>query len=227
MCRRVLAERFPDSRDPRPRSSSVGEPGRGATPATAGCSIPSTARRTTRTACRSSARRSALEIDGALEVAAIYDPTRRELFTAERGGGAYLNGAPLRVSSAVGADRRAARHRLPVRRARATPTRSLGLFGEFVTARAGRAATRVGRARSGYVAAGRFDGVLGRQPPAVGRGGGKPARGRGGRTGVGHGRHAVRRPRTGHVLAATPGLQAPMLETIREFRAARSRNRTT
>jgi myo-inositol-1(or 4)-monophosphatase len=41
----------------------------------------------------------ALEIDGVAEVAAIYDPTRRELFTAERGGGAYLNGRPLRVSS--------------------------------------------------------------------------------------------------------------------------------
>jgi myo-inositol-1(or 4)-monophosphatase len=42
----------------------------------------------------------ALEIDGVPEVAAIYDPNRKELFTAERGGGAFLNGAPLRVSSA-------------------------------------------------------------------------------------------------------------------------------
>src|SRR5262252_246874 len=32
-------------------------------------------------------------------VAAIYDPSRRELFTAERGGGAWLNGAPMRVSA--------------------------------------------------------------------------------------------------------------------------------
>jgi myo-inositol-1(or 4)-monophosphatase len=32
--------------------------------------------------------------------------------------------------------------------------------------------------------------------------------------------------RSGHVLAATPGLQAPMLDTIRAFRAGRSRNRT-
>ena len=43
----------------------------------------------------------ALEIDGVAEVAAIYDPTRKELFTAERGGGAFLNGKPLRVSSAT------------------------------------------------------------------------------------------------------------------------------
>ena len=41
----------------------------------------------------------ALEIDGVAEVAAVYDPTRRELFTAERGGGAYLNGQPLKVST--------------------------------------------------------------------------------------------------------------------------------
>ena len=41
----------------------------------------------------------ALEIDGVAEVAAVYDPNRRELFTAERGGGAFLNGRPLRVSA--------------------------------------------------------------------------------------------------------------------------------
>ncbi len=44
----------------------------------------------------------ALEIDGVAEVAAVYDPNRKELFTAERGGGAFLNGTPLRVSSARG-----------------------------------------------------------------------------------------------------------------------------
>ena len=42
----------------------------------------------------------ALEVAGVAEVAAVYDPNRRELFTAERGGGAFLNGSPLRVSSA-------------------------------------------------------------------------------------------------------------------------------
>lgn len=40
----------------------------------------------------------ALEIDGAPVVGAVYDPNRRELFTAERGQGAWLNGEPLRVS---------------------------------------------------------------------------------------------------------------------------------
>jgi myo-inositol-1(or 4)-monophosphatase len=43
----------------------------------------------------------ALEIDGVAIVAAVYDPSRRELFTAERGQGAWLNGRPLRVSTAA------------------------------------------------------------------------------------------------------------------------------
>jgi myo-inositol-1(or 4)-monophosphatase len=41
----------------------------------------------------------ALEIDGEAVVGAVFDPNRQELFTAERGVGAWLNGAPLRVSS--------------------------------------------------------------------------------------------------------------------------------
>jgi myo-inositol-1(or 4)-monophosphatase len=43
----------------------------------------------------------ALEIDGVAEVGAVYDPNRKELFTAERGGGASLNGRPLQVSGAA------------------------------------------------------------------------------------------------------------------------------
>ena len=41
----------------------------------------------------------ALEIDGVAEVAAVYDPNRRELFTAERDAGASLNGRPIHVSA--------------------------------------------------------------------------------------------------------------------------------
>ena len=40
----------------------------------------------------------ALEIDGQIEVAVVFDPVSQELFTAERGMGARLNGKPLRVS---------------------------------------------------------------------------------------------------------------------------------
>ncbi len=37
--------------------------------------------------------------DGTLEAGIIYDPMRDELFTAERGRGAFLNGRPIHVSS--------------------------------------------------------------------------------------------------------------------------------
>jgi myo-inositol-1(or 4)-monophosphatase len=40
----------------------------------------------------------ALEVDGIIEVAAVYQPTHDELFTATRGGGARLNDRPLQVS---------------------------------------------------------------------------------------------------------------------------------
>ena len=40
--------------------------------------------------------------DDQLEVGVLYDPTRDELFAAERGQGATLNGKPLRVSKTTG-----------------------------------------------------------------------------------------------------------------------------
>ena len=40
----------------------------------------------------------ALEIDGVAAVAAVYDPNRRELFTAEAGEGSWMNGERLAVS---------------------------------------------------------------------------------------------------------------------------------
>jgi len=41
----------------------------------------------------------AFEANGVVEVAAVYEPSRRELFAAERGKGASLNGQPIRVSN--------------------------------------------------------------------------------------------------------------------------------
>jgi myo-inositol-1(or 4)-monophosphatase len=43
----------------------------------------------------------ALTVDGAPVAGAVYDPLKEELFTAEKGGGAYLNGRRLRVSAAT------------------------------------------------------------------------------------------------------------------------------
>ena len=61
----------------------------------------------------------ALEIDGRGEIGAIYDPTRKELFVAERGGGAFLNGRPIHVSTRADAGRVDARDGIPVRRSHA------------------------------------------------------------------------------------------------------------
>ena len=41
----------------------------------------------------------ALEVDGEAVVAAVYDPNRKELFTAEAGVGSWMNGQPLKVST--------------------------------------------------------------------------------------------------------------------------------
>lgn len=40
----------------------------------------------------------ALAVDGRLEVGAVYDPVREDLFTARRGRGAFLNGRRIRIS---------------------------------------------------------------------------------------------------------------------------------
>ena len=40
-----------------------------------------------------------LEIDGVAQVGVVFDSVRSELFSAVRGGGAYLNGAPLQVTA--------------------------------------------------------------------------------------------------------------------------------
>ena len=40
-----------------------------------------------------------VEVDGTTEVGVVYDPSKDELFTAVRGGGAALNGLPLRCNA--------------------------------------------------------------------------------------------------------------------------------
>jgi myo-inositol-1(or 4)-monophosphatase len=99
----------------------------------------------------------ALEVDGVAEVAAVYDPTRRELFTAERGGGAFLNGKPMRVSSSATLLEAVLVTGFPYD-VHSRVAEIVGLFGEFV-GRA-RAVRRLGSAAIDlcYVAAGRLDG---------------------------------------------------------------------
>ncbi|HEX2310028.1 MAG TPA: inositol monophosphatase family protein, partial [Vicinamibacterales bacterium] len=90
MCRALVAERYPDHDV---LGEEFGAPDAGRPPARH-CWIVDPIDGTTNFAhgmpifCASVA----LEIDGRVDVAAVYDPTRDELFTAERGRGAWLNG---------------------------------------------------------------------------------------------------------------------------------------
>ncbi len=97
-----------------------------------------------------------LEIDGRVEVGAVYDPTRRELFTAERGQGARLNGVPLQVSHTATVSEALLVTGFPYD-VRQEGSDILGLFGHFI--RRSRAVRRLGSAALDlcYVAAGRLD----------------------------------------------------------------------
>ena len=99
----------------------------------------------------------ALEIDGTGEIGAIYDPTRKELFVAERGGGAFLNGRPIRVSEASTLVESMLVTGFPYDIHTRIPE-IVGLFGEFIGK--ARAVRRLGSAALDlcYIAAGRMDG---------------------------------------------------------------------
>ena len=157
----------------------------------------------------------ALEIDGVAEVAAVYDPTRHELFTAERGGGAFLNGA---AAARVGGGRRSStRCSSP-----AFPTTStqrvdeiVGLFGAFVGQ--ARAVRRLGSAAIDlcYVAAGRMDGFWESDLKPWDIAGGALIVDRGRRTSDQHARRAVHVARTRTCSPRNGHLHDAMLEVIR------------
>ena len=167
----------------------------------------------------------ALEIDGVAVAGAVYDPNRRELFTAERGRGAWLNGAPLQVSnsSTLIDSLLVTGFHYDIHR----DTRELiELFGEFI-GRA-RAVRRLGSAALDlcYVAAGRFEGFWEHklQPWDVAAGALIVAEAGGRVTTVDGGAFASR---SGSVLATNGLVHAEMLQTIAGFTARyRSRNRT-
>ena len=98
----------------------------------------------------------ALEVDGTLEIGVVYDPIGEELFTAERGRGATVNGQPLRVSTTgtIGDGLLCTGFPYTIRDGQA---RQVAIFGAFL-GRA-RAVRRLGSAALDlcYVAAGRFD----------------------------------------------------------------------
>ena len=155
MCRAVIAERFPDHDIlAEELSSGPGEPARaryrwvfdpldGTTNYAHGLPI----------FCASLA----LERDGEAVVGAVYDPTRKELFTAERGVGAFRNGTPLRVSATTDILDALLVTGFPYD-VQADLDELVGLFGAFLAR--SRAVRRLGSAALDlcYIAAGRFEG---------------------------------------------------------------------
>jgi myo-inositol-1(or 4)-monophosphatase len=223
MCRMLVAERFPDhdilaeelgSESPgRPGSRHrwVFDPVDGTTNYAHGLPI----------YCASLG----LEIDGVREVGAVYDPSRRELFTAERGEGAYLNGKRLQVSAADGLLDALLVTGFPydVQKHGAD---LVALFGTFLTH--ARAVRRLGSAALDlcYVAAGRFEGFWEQRlkPWDVSAGALIVEEAGGLVTGMDGSRFD---PAAGHLVASNGRVHEQMLAVIREFRVARARNRTS
>lgn len=167
----------------------------------------------------------ALEIDGIAVVGAVYDPNRRELFTAERGRGAWLNGTPLRVSSASTLIDALLCTGFPYN-VQQKPDELVGLFAHFLGI--SRAVRRLGSAAIDlcYVAAGRLDAFwemhLGPWDISAGA---LIVQEAGGLVTCTDGSGFA--SRRGNVLASNGPLHEPMLEAIRSFEEGfRSRNRT-
>jgi myo-inositol-1(or 4)-monophosphatase len=219
MCRGVLAERFPDhdilaeelgatARAHRPsRYRWVFDPLDGTTNYAHDLPI----------YCSSLA----LEIDGRCEVGAIYDPTRRELFTAERGLGARLNGETIRVSSTAQLLDSLLVTGFPYD-VHLQSGDLVELFGAFL-GRA-RAVRRLGSAALDlcYVAAGRFDGFWEQHLKAwdVAAGALLVEEAGGRMTGIDG---APFDAAAGHLIASNGTVHDQMLGVVAEFR---SRNRT-
>jgi myo-inositol-1(or 4)-monophosphatase len=157
----------------------------------------------------------ALEVDGQPLVAAVYDPTRKELFTAERGQGARLNGDLLQVSGATTLidSLLVTGFHYGVHR---DPGELMGLFTKFITR--ARAVRRLGSAALDlcYVAAGRFEGFWEQKlHPWDIAAGALLVQEAGGRvTGVDG---SLYNSRGGSVLATNTRVHEEMLTTIREF----------
>jgi myo-inositol-1(or 4)-monophosphatase len=155
----------------------------------------------------------ALEVDGEPVVAAVYDPSRKELFTAERGQGAWLNGRPLRVSAAASLidSLLVTGFHYDVQK---DPGEVMELFAAFISR--ARAVRRLGSAALDlcYVGAGRFDGFWEKklQPWDVAAGA-LIVKEAGGQVTAMSG--APYRSREGSVLATNGRIHEEMLRTIR------------
>jgi myo-inositol-1(or 4)-monophosphatase len=160
-----------------------------------------------------------LEIDGQRAVAAIYDPSRKELFTAERGQGAYLNGLALHVSETDALLEGLLVTGFPYDM-HTQGSDLVELFGVFLAK--ARAVRRLGSAALDlcYVAAGRFDGFWEQHlKPWDVAAGALVAEEAGGRVTGMSGEPFD--PASAHLVASNGHLHEQMLTVIREFRAER------
>ena len=161
-----------------------------------------------------------LEIDGRTEVGAVYDPSRRELFTAERGEGAYVNGRALAVSDAAVLIDSLLVTGFPYD-VKQRPGDLVELFGAFLGH--ARAVRRLGSAALDlcYVAAGRFEGFWEQHlKPWDVAAGALIVEESGGRvTGM---NGSLFDPAAGHLVASNGRIHDQMLTVIREFRAGRA-----
>ncbi|MFC1729286.1 inositol monophosphatase family protein [candidate division KSB1 bacterium] len=96
-------------------------------------------------------------IDKAIAVGVIYDPWGNEMFTAVKGGGAFLNGRPIHVSEEENLDRSLLVTGFPYD-IRESAINNVGLFNHLIMK--AQAVRRDGSAALdlAYLAAGRFDG---------------------------------------------------------------------
>jgi myo-inositol-1(or 4)-monophosphatase len=156
----------------------------------------------------------ALEIDGQAEVAAVFDPNLQELFTAERGVGAWLNGEPLHVSTAATLIESVLVTGFPYV-VQESPERYLRLFGAALTK--ARAVRRLGSAAIDlcWVAAGRMDGFWEeRLQPWDTRAGALIVEEAGGRVSGLDGSDYV--PARGHILGTNGLIHDAILDLVRE-----------
>jgi myo-inositol-1(or 4)-monophosphatase len=150
---------------------------------------------------------------GMMKLAAVYDPMRDELFTAERGHGAWLNGRSLRVSTASDL-----KHSLLVTGfpydSWVSPVNNLEYFGRFAKMTQG--VRRLGSAALDlcYVAASRFDGYweLSLKPWDVAAGGLIAEEAGAMVTNLSGSRDYIHPPQS--ILAAPPAIYGLMLEVI-------------
>jgi myo-inositol-1(or 4)-monophosphatase len=154
----------------------------------------------------------AAETGGVLDAGCTVDPTRGEVFLAERGGGATLNGNPLRVSDVTRLDHALVCTGFPYGDREKLP-QMISAFGRLT--QLARGSRRLGSAALdlAYVASGRLDAFweLGLKPWDVGAGVllvqeafGVVTRGDG----------SPHRLAGGDILACAPGIQGAMLEQL-------------